>query len=415
MSRVFNTDVNYNGNLAINSGSTSVVPLIIAPTGTLTVSGLSVTHTGGTPGTDIISGFSSVSGLYVGQYFTSTTSFVKSGIYTVGYGAGSQIKSIDSTNLAISVVGSGPFTPTGSYSGGTLVFLGTPQNLQEWRESNNTAVASVSNTGVLTASSFVGNGASLTSLNGANISSIPTSALSSVTGTGTVVVTDTAPTINGGMTVNGGITLASPITVSSGSSFTAFSAAASLTLHNSTFTGTANYSNGTTSSTAIKTINIGSGVISGTGTAGTSPNMTINIGTGNNTSTTGATAVNIMTGTISGGATGAVTIGSTSSGTTVTVVNPTNAPSVQSGTTYSLPATAPTPHLVLTNSSQVTLTLPTSVAGKEIRILCQGAGGVISASSNVYPKTSRTLGTAIITGAGSALLVGDGTNWQVMS
>jgi hypothetical protein len=122
-----------------------------------------------------------------------------------------------------------------------------------------------------------------------------------------------------------------------------------------------------------------------------------------------------MTGTISGGATGAVTIGSTSAGTTVTVVNPTNAPSVQSGTTYSLPATAPTPHLVLTSSSQVTLTLPTSVAGKEIRILNQGAGGVISASSNVYPKTSRTLGTAIITGAGSALLVGDGTNWQVMS
>jgi len=408
MSRVFNTDVNYNGNLAINSGSTSVVPLIIKPTGTITYSSLSVSHSGGTPGTDIISGFSSVSGLYVGQYFTSTTPFVQGGIYTVGYGAGSQIKSIDSTNLAISVAGSGPFTPTGSYSGGTLVFSGTPQNLQEWRESNSTAVASVSNTGVLTASSFVGNGASLTSLNGANISSIPTSALSSVTGTGTVVVTDVNPTLTG-------ITLVSPISVTSNVGFTAFSAASSLTIHNSTFTGTASYSSGTTTGTAVKTVNLGTGAISGTGTAGTSPNMTINIGTGNNTSTTGGTAVNIMTGTISGGATGAVTIGSTSAGTTVTVVNPTNAPSVQSGTTYSLPATAPTPHLVLTSSSQVTLTLPTSVAGKEIRILNQGAGGVISASSNVYPKTSRTLGTAIITGAGSALLVGDGTNWQVMS
>jgi hypothetical protein len=173
---------------------------------------------------------------------------------------------------------------------------------------------------------------------------------------------------------------------------------------------THSYSSGTVGTTFAKTVNISSGTISGT-----TANQTINIGTGANSATSGSTNINIGTGAMSGGALGTVTIGSTSANSKVVIVNPLNAPDVQSGTTYTVPVNNPTPNVVLTSTTQVTLTLPTATAGKEIRILCQGAGGVISASSNVYPKTSRTLGQTILpTTAGSALLVGDGTNWQIM-
>jgi hypothetical protein len=203
-----------------------------------------------------------------------------------------------------------------------------------------------------------------------------------ITGTGTNFVTSTSPTI----TTPSIASITGNASIASGSVATSLWAnstgitiggnnSVTLTVATTTGTGTHSYSVGATASGSTKTINLGTGATAGTST---------------------------------------VTIGSTSATSSVTINNPLNAPNVQSGTTYTIPATTPTPNVVLTSATQVTLTLPTATAGKEIRILCQGAGGVISASSNVYPKTSRTLGTAIIAATGSALLVGDGTNWQVM-
>jgi len=89
-------------------------------------------------------------------------------------------------------------------------------------------------------------------------------------------------------------------------------------------------------------------------------------------------------------------------------------PSVQAGTTYTITLT--NINVVLTSATGCTVTLPTALAGVEIRILNVGGGAINSASSNVYPKNSRTLGNAILpaTAGSSALLVTDGTNWTVM-
>jgi len=231
------------------------------------------------------------------------------------------------------------------------------------------------------------------------------------TGTGSNVL-DTNPTIEA-PTINTSITVPA-------ASFTAFGAATTLNLggtatstsvvNPSPNAGTHSYSSGANTGTQVKTINFANGAI-----GGTTANNTVNIANGGITSTgAGFLQVNIGTGAVSATASQAINIGSTSTTARVVINNPQNAPNLQSGTTYSIPATTPTPNVVLTSATQVTLTLPTAIAGKEVRILCQGAGGVISASSNVYPKTSRTLGNAILTGAGSALLVSDGTNWQII-
>ena len=234
----------------------------------------------------------------------------------------------------------------------------------------------------------------------------------------------TANTGTGNNVLSDNPTLLSPTISTSivvpAASFTAFSAATTLnigstttstsSINPSTTAGTHSYSSGSNTGAQVKTINFANGAI-----GGTTANNTVNIGNGGITSTgAGFQQINIGTGSVSATASQAINIGSTSATARVVINNPQNAPDVQAGTTYTIPATTPSPNVVLTSATQVTLTLPASVAGKEIRILCQGAGGVISASSNVYPKTSRTLGTAILASVGSAVLVGDGTNWQVM-
>jgi hypothetical protein len=64
-----------------------------------------------------------------------------------------------------------------------------------------------------------------------------------------------------------------------------------------------------------------------------------------------------------------------------------------------------------------TLTLPVARAGREIRIRTITANTVVSASSNVVPVAGGSAGTAILAATAGkwALLVGDGTNWQVMA
>jgi hypothetical protein len=71
----------------------------------------------------------------------------------------------------------------------------------------------------------------------------------------------------------------------------------------------------------------------------------------------------------------------------------------------------------ITNSaSTITVTLPTPTAGKTITIMNKNTGTVVSASSNVYPRTTLTLGTAILAGTAGAWvdLVADGTNWYIV-
>jgi hypothetical protein len=71
----------------------------------------------------------------------------------------------------------------------------------------------------------------------------------------------------------------------------------------------------------------------------------------------------------------------------------------------------------VTGTATVTVTLPTATAGRTINIVNKAAFTIVSASSNVYPRTNNTLGTAITSAAvGSwATLVADGTNWYIIA
>ena len=71
----------------------------------------------------------------------------------------------------------------------------------------------------------------------------------------------------------------------------------------------------------------------------------------------------------------------------------------------------------VTGTIPVSVTLPTPTAGRTINIVNKAAQPISSSSTNVYPRTSNTLGTAICAAsAGSwATLVADGTNWYIVA
>jgi hypothetical protein len=72
----------------------------------------------------------------------------------------------------------------------------------------------------------------------------------------------------------------------------------------------------------------------------------------------------------------------------------------------------------VTGVASVTVTLPTATTGRTINIVNKAAFTIVSASSNVMPRTgTQTLGTAICAASvGSfATLVADGTNWYIMA
>ena len=75
--------------------------------------------------------------------------------------------------------------------------------------------------------------------------------------------------------------------------------------------------------------------------------------------------------------------------------------------------------LICNGSGSLTITLPTasSFPGRTLYIKTIAAQTVVSASSNVVPRTTATAGTAICTNvAGSwAELQSDGTNWVIMA
>ena len=148
------------GQVLVQSTSTSLVPIVVKPTGSLTITGLTATHTGGVGVTfDTVSGFSSTVGLVAGQ------SVVMSGFSDSNFNGTTTITLVSATTVRVTSLNG----TNGTGTGGQIVVTATQQNLQEWQYNSGTAVASVGASGIVTASSFSGSGASLTSLPGGNL------------------------------------------------------------------------------------------------------------------------------------------------------------------------------------------------------------------------------------------------------
>lgn len=94
-----------------------------------------------------------------------------------------------------------------------------------------------------------------------------------------------------------------------------------------------------------------------------------------------------------------------------------NAPSTQTGASYS--QVVGDTSLVFNTSATHTLTLLAGSAwpGKIIHLMNLAAYAINSASSNVYPGGSNTLGTAILAATAGkwCTLQSDGTNWRIMA
>jgi len=154
--------------------------------------------------------------------------------------------------------------------------------------------------------------------------------------------------------------------------------------------------------------------------------VTTSTGSGNNVLSSGATitGASIGGGTMSGTAINSATFGGTISNATISsstisgiLATPDAVPTQvgAGGSSYTVPANVT--NALVAGTPTATITLPTATAGRELRVLNVGSGAVSSASSNVYSRTTGTLGTAICSGTrGSwALLVADGTNWYIMA
>jgi hypothetical protein len=154
--------------------------------------------------------------------------------------------------------------------------------------------------------------------------------------------------------------------------------------------------------------------------------VTTSTGSGNNVLSSGATitGASIGGGTMSGTAISSATFGGTISNATISsstladiLATPSAVPTQvgAGGSSYTVPANVT--NALVAGTPTATITLPTATAGRELRVLNVGSGAVSSASSNVYSRTTGTLGTAICSGTrGSwALLVADGTNWYIMA
>jgi hypothetical protein len=116
------------------------------------------------------------------------------------------------------------------------------------------------------------------------------------------------------------------------------------------------------------------------------------------------------TGSIDGVPIGATTA-STGKFTTLTISVVTNA-----NATYTVLATD---HTIIqtTTASTYTLPAPVSFTGRQLHIITQFAGTVVSASSNVVPLAGGAAGTAILAATAGkwATLVSNGTNWVIIA
>lgn len=93
-----------------------------------------------------------------------------------------------------------------------------------------------------------------------------------------------------------------------------------------------------------------------------------------------------------------------------------SAPATKTASTYTMSVADYS--LIFNSASTITVTLPSATAypGKTYLLNNINTGTVVSATSNILPRTSATPGTAILAGvAGSwAMLHSDGTNWKIM-
>jgi hypothetical protein len=116
------------------------------------------------------------------------------------------------------------------------------------------------------------------------------------------------------------------------------------------------------------------------------------------------------TGSIDGVAIGATTA-STGKFTSLTISLVTNA-----NATYTVLSTD---HTIIqtTAASTYTLPAPASFTGRQLHIVTQFAGTVVSASANVFPLAGGSPGTAILAATAGkwATLVSNGTNWVIIA
>ena len=84
-------------------------------------------------------------------------------------------------------------------------------------------------------------------------------------------------------------------------------------------------------------------------------------------------------------------------------------------TPHTVAATAK--HLIVNVAGTVTVTLPTATSGRELLVRTITANAVDSASSNVVPIAGGAAATGILAATAGkwALLVADGTNWQIQA
>jgi hypothetical protein len=203
----------------------------------------------------------------------------------------------------------------------------------------------------------------------------------------------------------------------------------SLAFGTGTKTGTGNYNSvfgeaaGNTSMTGTNNVLVGYSVGSTVLTSGSS---NILIGTSSAVTTPAAATsnfINIGNLIFATGATG--TVGapagnfgvSTTSPTSTLTVNGSFARNIVIVTTSTYTIAATDTHIIANRAGTMTITLPaaSSFPGREISIRTITANTVISASSNVVPIAGGAAGTAILSATAGkwALLISDGTNWQI--
>lgn len=415
LSSTGNASANTTTAFTSSTGSGNVV-LVTSPTFATSVIGSASMDVFNTISTAInfggaTTGTSTSTGLVIGNSSTTATSWINigtaantTGIKNINIGTATASGGTSLIILGSNVSGS----TTSTYINGSTIYFNEPKTVSGTANSTfNPIIYGPS----VTNSAATGNS------NGGNITFYGGSGNNTLT-------TNTANAIGGNFNINGGI--ASHNGTSSGNAtggnLTIYSGSASISASS---VGTATSGNilmdvGTPTSTngasVYGTITIGSSA--STITLGNNTTaQTVNIGNGVSSGTKG---INIGTNGTSGSVTN-ITIGSTTSGalgtTTIagTVINSGDGVILK---TASFTVGAGERNYNVTGAASVTVTLPTATAGRTINIVNKAAFTIVSASSNVMPRTgTQTLGTAICAASvGSfATLVADGTNWYIMA